>query len=391
MPADVGRREEMGRGAARRLLLKEETGACPGGRFVPPVEAGSIAAAAFSALYAQAIRGSRRRSDAERTKLAMDRTRQAAATVLAAVFMVLLPTAITVAWARQTVLSTSGYVAAVGPIGTDPAIRSAVRAAVTDEIDSVVRHAASALPAPARLLSGLLTSGLARLAGDSVGRFMASRTFRRLWINVNTSVHCQLIGVLDGSSTVLTTRNGEVVLNLGPLVNGVIKEISGRLAPLARKAISLAPGPDRRQIPLFPAAALVRARRVYRLARSGTLGLVILAPLTAALALIVAPRRRGTLSLLAIGGTAVAGGMTIAMTLLRSRLIGQEPLRWRPAITGILHSVTNGLFTLALWCVISGLVLTAVTLLTGPYPWARAIRAGVTRGARRLLAAGPAR
>jgi hypothetical protein len=102
---------------------------------------------------------------------------------------------------------------------------------------------------------------------------------------------------------------------------------------------------------------------VYRLANSGTLGLLILAPLTAALALIVAPRRRSTLLQLAIGGTATVGAMTIAMTVLRSRLIDREQPRWRPALTDILHALTSGLFTLALWCVISGLVLTAAALL----------------------------
>jgi hypothetical protein len=307
----------------------------------------------------------------------LDRTRQATATLLAAAFAVLLPIAVTAAWTRRTLLSTSGYVAAVAPIGADPAVRSVVRTAITDKIDSELHHAASALPAPARFLSGPLTRGLATLAGDKIGRFMASPAFRRLWITVNTAGHSQLIRVLDGTSAVVATANGDVVLNLAPLVTGVLKEIPGRLAPLVTKAIRADHAAHGRAIPLFPAAALVRARRVFRLVSAGSLWLLILTPLTAALALRAAPRRRRTLAQLAIGGTATVLGTTIAVTLVQSGVIARGQPRWRPVLTAILHALTSGFFTLALWCVISGLILTTAALLTGPYPWARALRTAI--------------
>lgn len=45
--------------------------------------------------------------------------RRAAAVVLTAVDIVAMPAAITAAWIRGTVLSTSGYVAAVAPLAAD--------------------------------------------------------------------------------------------------------------------------------------------------------------------------------------------------------------------------------------------------------------------------------
>jgi hypothetical protein len=50
------------------------------------------------------------------------RQRQAAAAGLAAAFIVLLPVAVTSAWIRGTVLSTSGYVAAVSNVAESPAV-----------------------------------------------------------------------------------------------------------------------------------------------------------------------------------------------------------------------------------------------------------------------------
>jgi hypothetical protein len=60
-----------------------------------------------------------------------NRARRAAAAALAAAFAVLLPASVTSAWIGGTILSTSGYVAAVTPVAASPAVRAAVEDAVT--------------------------------------------------------------------------------------------------------------------------------------------------------------------------------------------------------------------------------------------------------------------
>jgi hypothetical protein len=49
------------------------------------------------------------------------------AAALAAAFAILLPASIASAWIRGTILSTSGYVAAVTPVAASPAVRAAIR------------------------------------------------------------------------------------------------------------------------------------------------------------------------------------------------------------------------------------------------------------------------
>jgi hypothetical protein len=81
-------------------------------------------------------------------------TRRAVAAALAAMFIVLLPTAITSAWIRGTVLSTSGYVAAVTNVAASPAVRAAIQEAVTTQVDAALRHDEPALPGVGGVLSG---------------------------------------------------------------------------------------------------------------------------------------------------------------------------------------------------------------------------------------------
>ena len=71
------------------------------------------------------------------------RVRRAAAAALAATFIVLMPVAVASAWIRGTVLSTSGYVAAISNIAASPGVRTVIREAVTAEASALLRGAGS--------------------------------------------------------------------------------------------------------------------------------------------------------------------------------------------------------------------------------------------------------
>ena len=75
-----------------------------------------------------------------------DRAWRTAAAALAAAFTVLLPAAMTSTWIRGTVLSTSGYVAAVTPVAANPVVRAAVQETVTSQIDAALSHVGRTLP-----------------------------------------------------------------------------------------------------------------------------------------------------------------------------------------------------------------------------------------------------
>lgn len=77
---------------------------------------------------------------------------------------------------------------------------------------------------------------------------------------------------------------------------------------------------------------------------------------------------------MSIGGGVTVLATSIAVTLLQSSLITRAQPRYQPAVTAIVHRLTSGFFTLALWCMISSLILASAALLSGSRSWATAIR-----------------
>ena len=307
--------------------------------------------------------------------------RRTAAAVLTALFAVLLPVALTAAWIRVTVISTSGYVAAVTPLAADPAVRAAVKTAATAEIGPVLSRAADSSLSPGlSFLAGPLGDGLGKLAGDAVNSVMASREFRQVWQAANQSAHSQLVSVLDGRSNTVAATGGQVVLNVTPMVNMVLKNAAVRLSALTgttvkAPVISQIPAavcaqaarlthPATQpascgQIPLFPAAALTGAQRGFRVLDDATLILLLLTPAAGAAALLASPRRRRTLLGLTLAGSATVLAAAAALTWAQSSLARQEPAAYQPAVTAILHAVTGSFFSLAWWHVTVGLILAA--------------------------------
>ena len=265
------------------------------------------------------------------------RTRRVLAAGLATAFVMLLPAAVTGAWLRGTVLSTSGYVAAVTPVATNPVVRAAVREAVTSQSDAALNSAARALPSAPAALAGPLTGGLAAVTGNSVSQFMASPAFRQLWVTANTVAHSQLIALLNGNSTLVQPSGGQVVLNLAPLP----------------------------KIPLLPDSVLAGPRQVYRVLTAATVLVLILAPLVFAGALAASPNRRRTLLQMALGGTLTLMLADFAADRLQSILITRAAAPYQ-ALTGVLvHALTNGFFWLTAWLMAGGCALAGVIVMAG--------------------------
>jgi hypothetical protein len=334
-------------------------------------------------------------STSGRAPVRWNRSRRAVAAALAAAFAVLLPASVTSAWIRGTILSTSGYVAAVTPVAASPAVRAAVQDAVTSQVDAALRRAEASLPPSTRALAGRLGTRLAGFARSRVSQLMASQAFQRLWADANRLAHSQLTGVLDGDSALVTATGGEMVLNLLPLINDVLHIVSGPLSAITGGAVSLAPvtaipaaachavtgtaSSACTQVPLFPAAALAGPRHIYRILVAILWLVLVLTALALAGALAVSPRRRRTLLQLTIGGTLTVLAVTTAVSWGQSSLIDRAAPRYQAVTSVIVHALTAGFFTMTTWCVAGGCAVAAVALLSGSRRLATAIRHRVRR------------
>ncbi len=342
-----------------------------------------------------------------RRRARRSRARQVSAALLVVVFAILLPVTITATWAHRTVVNTDAYVATITPIAASPEVQAAVSREVTNEIYAALKPQqiiASALPPKAAGLAGPLSNGVKGYLQEGITKILASPKFQQLWEAANRFAHAQLITVLNGDSKALQATNGQVVLNLVPLLNEALKNVQARASALLGKNITLPsisgntipaaacqkiataigrPLPATcGQIPLFPAAALVNAQRAFRAFSGAVLTLLIVTPLVFIGALWVSARRRRTLLQLAVGGMLGLVAVRRAVIWLQSDLAGHAKPANQAALSVITGQIFHGFFTVTMWFLIGGLILVVLALLSGPYRWAVAIRSWALRAGR---------
>jgi hypothetical protein len=373
----------------------------PGGEAARP-DAGGDAAVAAPGEHGQQRTGRRR-------------LRGVLAAVLVAVFAILLPVTLTATWAHRTVVNTDAYVATITPIAASPQVQAAASREITNQIYAALNPQqviARALPPKAAPLAGPLSNGVKGYLQQGINKILASPKFQQLWVTANRFAHAQLITVLNGDSKVLQTTNGQVVLNLVPLLNEALKNVQARASALVGKNITLPAisgttipaaacqkiatairrplPPTCGQIPLFKASALTQAQRAYRAFNRLVLALLIITPLAFAGALWASTRRRRTLLQLAIGGMLTLIVVRRAVIWLQSDLVAQAKPANQAALTVITGQIFHGLFTLTLWFLIGGLILIVLALLSGPYRWAVATRSQARRGGQAIAHLGSA-
>ena len=315
--------------------------------------------------------------------------------VLVVLFALLVPITVTATWAHRTVLNTGAWTRTTDPIASDPAVTSALSVQITDQIYTSLdpqQIIADALPPKATFLAGPIANGAKQYVQQGVDKVLSSSQFQTLWQQANKFAHAQLVAVLRGDSKTLTTTNGQVVLNLVPVVNAALQSVEGFASNVVGKPINLptisgnelpsaacakiSAALDRPvpatcgQIPLFPADKLTQAQRAVRAFDRGVLALLIVTPIVFAVALWLSRRRRRTLLQLTIGA---ALGLVIvrrATMWLQSQLISQGKPENKDARSAIVHQVLHGFFTTTMWFLVGALIIVAVALLTGPYRWA---------------------
>ncbi len=336
------------------------------------------------------------RRDRRRGKL-----RRGDVAALVVLFCILLPVTYVVTWTHYTVLNTNGFVSTVGPIASDPAVIAAASTAVTNQIFDALnpqQTVAEALPPKASFLAAPVTNAVRGYVQTAVTKVLSSSQFQALWTQAIRFAHTQVLAVLDGNrSQAVTTTNGQVVLNLVPLLNAALQNMQGFISGLLGRPVTLptvtaseVPStackqisdalnrtlPDNcGQIPLFPAKQLDTARRTVRIFNRITVLLLILTPVVAALALWVSRRRRRTLLQLSAGGLLGLVVIRRVVIFLESALEKKGIPANRPARRAILSHLFHEYFSVSRWVLIGLLLVFLIALVTGPYPWAVTLRA----------------
>jgi len=331
------------------------------------------------------------------------------ATLLIVLGCVLAPVAVVGVWAGNEVSDTGRYVATVEPLIHDPAIQNALTDKITNEIMSqlnltgIVNQASSQLQSRGLTrISSLLTtfgpqitSAVTGFVHSTVHTVISSQAMATAWVQVNTIAHSAVVKLLSGQGNgPITTSNGQITLNLGPLIAVAKQDLVARGFSLASNIPPVTP-----TLALFQAKDLGKAQALYRLITTLKIVLPILVLVLLAGGVFTARGRRRALTAAGLGLAASMVVLAIGLLIARTIYLNSVPSSVLPAdaasaaYDALVHFLKEGLrVVLAV-----GLVIAIGAFFTGPSRAAVRTRAalgsGITwlrnLGERRGMSTGP--
>jgi hypothetical protein len=330
--------------------------------------------------------------------------------VLIVLGCVVAPVAVLGVWAGNEVSDTGRWVATVQPLIHEPAIQNVLTDKITDQITSQLNLSGTVNQAAAELksrgltrVSSLLTtfdsqivSGVTGFIHSTVHSVIASPTVARIWTQVNTVAHQALVKVLSGQGGgAVSTSNGQIVLNLGPIITVVKQDLIQHGFALASNIPPISP-----TVALFQAKDLGKAQAAYRLITTLKIVLPILVLGLLAAGVYVARGRRRALIGAGLGLAASMLILAIGLLIARSIYLNSVPPSVLPAdaaaaaYDAMVHFIKIGLrVVLAV-----GLVVALGAFITGPARTAVQTRSALKSGLgwirgfgeRRGVSTGPA-
>ena len=337
------------------------------------------------------------------------RWRAPVAAVCLVLACVLAPVSVLGVWAANQVSNTDRYVANVTPLIHQPSIQHALSDKITAQITSrldvpALVSSASAQLAGARLprlsallqnFSGPIASGIDNAIAAVVARVVASPAMAALWVQANRTAHAAVVKVLSGQGNgSLSLQNGQVVLNIGPLITQVKYTLTAQGLTIADKIPVV-----NATFPLFEAPNLEKAQQGYRLITTLRWVLPVVTLLLFAAGILIARGRRHGLLGSGLGLAASMLVLGIALTIARGVYLNSVPSSVLPAdAAGVLYDTLVRFVREALRVLlVVGLIVAAGAFLTGPAAAAVSIRRGISSGIgwlraqaeRRGVSAGP--
>ena len=152
--------------------------------------------------------------------------------VLVVLVCVLAPVAVLGVWVRNTVLHTDQYVDTMAPLASDHAVQNALATRVTNtliEKTDLETTIADLLPTRAQRLAPVIVGGAEQVVHAATLKIVQSDQFETLWRELNRRAHGRVVAVLLGKGTdTLSTKNGDVTVTIGPIVDKVLTALSSK-------------------------------------------------------------------------------------------------------------------------------------------------------------------
>jgi hypothetical protein len=320
--------------------------------------------------------------DAPRT---LPRWRRILVAFLVVLGCVLTPVSIVAVWIHATLLDTDQWVDTVGPLIDSPNVQDAVAARLTTAVINgadLEDRVEDVLPTRAQVLAPAIVEGARQAVGAVSLRIVQSDQFETLWDQANRRAHKQVVAVLQGKGTdTIQTENGQIVLDLAPLISEVRERLNDR-------GISLFNDLDikrvDRQIVIFSSEDLRRAQSVVDVLDTLAWWLPIVTVIAFAAAIALSGNRRRTLLRGSLGVALAVGLVLTAFNLGRTAYLDALPERVnRGAAEDLYDQLLTFLRTSLRTAFVFALVVALAAWLSGPSRVAVRIRQSVGRGVDR--------
>ena len=199
----------------------------------------------------------------------LTRKRAIAVWTLVVVATILMLFASLTIWVKRQALDTNAWTNASGQMLANDEIRGQLSLYLVDSLFNSADATAKiqqALPANRAALAPVIAGALQNVAVQAADRILETPQAQALWEEANRRAHTRLIQVLEGKDTgaVQTTPQGEVVLDLSPLVD----RLSGRFGIQA--------APDAGRITILHSGQLKNAQRALKVIKVGSVFLLVL-------------------------------------------------------------------------------------------------------------------
>jgi hypothetical protein len=244
--------------------------------------------------------------------------RRFAVVTLLVIACILAPVAGASIWLKNQVTDTSRYVRTVKPLASNSAIHAAVAANVTNAMFANVdvnARAEQALPPRAKFLAAPLATGLDNFAENATKRFLASPAFQKLWVQLNTRAHEQLVKILTGEGHYVQTAHGQVAIDLAPVLARVKERLDKRGVNIFDRVPTTT---VKSKFVLISSKQLDNAQKAVRLLKALAIALPLLVLALYAAAIVGSRQRRRTLLQASLGLAFAMAVLGILLTIGRS-------------------------------------------------------------------------
>ena len=284
-------------------------------------------------------------------------------------------------WIRGTLVDTDEFVDTLGPASENEEVASALSAFIVAQLSESLMlqdEIEGALPESASFLAAPLTEVIDNFAAEGTAQVIASDQFNQLWTAALTQAQRVALGIIRGDREVLDTSNGEVTVDLSPVVDQVVEFLDER-------GVDVEDVPDDAgRFVLVQNDQLAEIQQTVELLEA----LAWLPPSVALLlyvaALSLSRDRRRTLVGIGTGIAVAMAGVLVVLALARSGLVDVVEPRDSGAAGAIWDIVMRGFYNQTRVLLAFGVVLAGGAALAGPARWAVAMRSTVVGQVRSL-------